>query len=322
MMNQIDTHEHKVELSVISPVYMGASMVAELVSQIKASLDLGGVASYEIILVEDGSPDESWQAIQSACAKHDEVVGVRLTRNFGQHPAISAGLRCAKGDFVVVIDCDLQDDPKYIPDILNLLRGGASIVLGRKAARRHSLFKNVTASLFNYALNYLTDHGSVFGDGRVGAFSGLNRRVVDEFNNMKDVHRHYLMIVRWLGFPITYIDVHHRPRLEGKSSYTFSKLLIHAIDGITSQSTKLLRMFVMAGFVMCVLALLALTLVVAMYFVQGFREGWASLLCVMLLSTGLVLSSLGIVGIYIGQILEQVRERPLFIIDRIIGRNE
>lgn len=311
-----------VELSVVSPVYLGAGIVEELVTQIRTVLAAAAVGSYEIILVEDGSPDSSWEEIQEVCAQHAEVIGIKLTRNFGQHPAISAGLKHSRGKFVAVMDCDLQDDPKYLVDILQSLRAGMPIVLGRKLRREHSFFKNCTARIFNMVLNRLTDNRNVFGDGRVGAFSGLSRRVVDEFNQMKDVHRHYLMIIRWLGFPIHYIDMTHRPRLIGTSGYTISKLMIHAINGITSQSTRLLRLFVVCGFSICALALLALVVVLGLYFFQGFKEGWASLICIMLFSMGVLLFALGVVGTYIGQILEQVRQRPLYVVDRIVGPDE
>ena len=312
----------RVELSIISPVYLGATMVEELVDQIKESLQRGGVQSYEIVLVEDGSPDDSWSEIERLCERHKEVVGIKLTRNFGQHPAISAGLRCARGEYVVVLDCDLQDDPRYLCDILEALRGGAPVVFARKGRREHSLFKNMTARLFNLLFNQLAEIRGVTGDDQIGSFSGLSRAVVDEFNKITDVHRHYLMIVRWLGFPITYIDVIHRLRFEGKSSYSFPKLVKHAVDGLTSQSTKLLRLFVIAGFLFCFASLAALALLVGLYFLYGFKEGWASVIALMLLSTGVIVFSLGIVGVYVGQILEQARQRPLFIIEKVVSEYE
>lgn len=312
----------RVEFSIVSPVYLGARMVEELVTQIKGSLQQSDVQSYEIVLVEDGSPDDSWSEIERLCDRHKEVVGVKLTRNFGQHPAISAGLRCARGEYVAVLDCDLQDDPKYLCDILQLLRSGAPVVFARKGRREHSSVKNITAGLFNLCFNRLAEIKDVSSDSHVGSFSGLSRAVVDEFNKIKDVHRHYLMIVRWLGFPISYVDVTHRPRFEGKSSYTLSKLVRHALDGLTSQSAKLLKLFVIVGFLFCAASLAALALLIALYFLNGFKEGWASVMALMLLSTGIIVFSLGIVGVYVGQILEQARQRPLFIIEKVVSEYE
>lgn len=318
----MNTGEREIEFSVISPVYRGAGMVDELVYQIKQALLSGGIASYEIILVEDGSPDDSWLEIEQICGKHDEVIGVKLTRNFGQHPAISAGLRRARGRYVAVLDCDLQDDPKYLCEILDMLKAGAPVVFTRKASREHSVTKNLATRFFNIIFNRLVEVRSVKGDSQVGSFSGLNRKVVDEFNKIKDAHRHYLMIIRWLGFPVTYLDVVHRARLEGRSSYTLSKLFQHAIDGITSQSRKVLHIFVLAGFLICLVAFVSLIALVLLYVLNGFKEGWASVMAVMLLSTGIIVFALGIVGIYIGQILDQARQRPLYVIEKVMAKYE
>lgn len=310
-----------IELSIVSPVYRGENMVSPLVEQTEKALRESGLYSYEIVLVEDGSPDESWTSIEKVTRENHNVVGIKLSRNFGQHSAITAGLHYTRGDYVVVMDCDLQDDPVYIPQMLEMCKAGAPIVLARKERREHPGWKNFTAKYFNKIFNWLSEGDFMSGEDGVGTFSCLRRDVVDAFNSIKDYHRHYLMVLRWIGFRIEYLPVVHRERLEGTSSYTFGKLVAHAINGITSQSTKLLRIFVGLGFIFCLLSALSLVVIVGSYFLYGFKEGWASLISLILMSTGVIVFSLGILGIYIGQIFEQVRDRPLFVIEEILNYN-
>ncbi len=301
-------------LSIVSPVYYGSKLVEPLVARVSEEMRKLDV-SYEIILVEDGSQDDSWLKIAAECGKDSRVRGLKLSRNFGQHPAISAGLHHARGDFVAVIDCDLQDDPKYIATLLAEARKGYDIVYTRKLKREHSWHKNLGAFLFNVAFNWLSENKQVNSREDVGAFSLLSRKVVDAFKAVNDYHRHYLLIVRWLGFKATYIDVEHAKRLAGKSSYSFRKLVAHAIDGITSQSTRLLRVSIALGLLFCLAALVAAMLLVTLYFTHGFKEGWTSVMVLILLSTGMILLSLGIIGAYLGKAFEQVKGRPLYIVE-------
>lgn len=309
---------HAIELSIVSPVYRAEKLVKQLVDEIERSLVASNIKNYEIVLVEDGSPDDSWTEIRDAAKTNSNIIGIKLSRNFGQHSAITAGLRYARGRYVVVMDCDLQDDPVYIPALVEKCKKGPPIVLARKEKREHPGWKNITARNFNMLFNWLSDGEFLTGDDGVGSYSCLRRDVVDAFNSIKDYHRHYLMVLRWLGFSIGYFPVIHRPRPQGKSSYTLGKLISHAINGITSQSTKLLRLFVGLGFSFCIISFVCLAYIVANYFLFGFKEGWASIVSIMLLSTGIIVFSLGILGIYIGQIFEQVRERPLFIVEEIL----
>jgi polyisoprenyl-phosphate glycosyltransferase len=306
-------------LSVVSPVYRAEGILAELARQITASC-AAITQDFEIILVEDGSPDNSWQKIEEACRSDKRVKGIKLSRNFGQHYAITAGLQESHGDYVVVIDCDLQDNPKYIADLYQKAKEGYDIVFTKKQKREHSFLKNLFARFFFFIFNWLADSQQATSD--VGSYSLLSRKAVDAFCRIKDSHRHYLMILRVLGFRSTSISVVHEKRFAGKTSYSFSKLLKHAINGITSQSDKLLRLSIMVGLVYFFISVLAAAYLIIMYFVQGFKEGWASTIVLLLFSTGIILMSIGIAGIYIGKIFEQVKERPLYIIDRKINFNE
>lgn len=305
------------QLSIISPVYKAEKIVEELVLQTIAAIEPLGL-EFEIILVEDGGPDNSWEQISIICEKDKRIKGIKLSRNFGQHYAITAGLEASKGEWVVVMDCDLQDNPLYIPQMLALAQKNEhDLIFTQKNTRKHSLFKNITAKIFFSVFNYLSDNQS--GSDNVGGFSLLNRKVVDAFLMVKDSHRHYLMILRWLGFDAGYMTIEHNERFEGRSSYTFSKLIQHAIDGITSQSDKLLRLSISIGFLFVAMFFVYSLYVLIQYFWNGAYPGWTSMVLLIMLSTGLILMAIGILGVYIGKIFEQVKERPLYIIQKKIN---
>lgn len=303
-------------LSIVSPVYKSEGTITELLRQITSSVSVI-TDDYEIILVEDNGGDRSWEIIKDQAQKNKKIKALRFSRNFGQHYAITAGLEVATGDYVVVLDCDLQDNPSYIAQMMAKVNEGYDIVYTRKETRKHSLFKNITAKVFFYVFNYLSDNQTA--DARIGNYTLLSRKTVNEFLKIKDKRRHYLMVLRWLGFKAGYIDIVHEKRFSGKTSYTIGKLINHAIDGITSQSDKMLRLSVKVGFMFFIVSLLTSVFVAIRYFLYGAFYGWTSLIIVSLLSTGLILMSSGVLGIYIGKIFEQVKDRPLYIVDEKIN---
>lgn len=300
----------------VSPVYGAEGIVQTLVDRIVAEVSQISEA-YEIILVEDGSPDRSWVEIAACCKQNPRVKGIKLSRNFGQHYAITAGLEASGGEAVVVMDCDLQDNPKYIHEMYAKLQLGCDIVLTEKNTREHSPFKNITARFFQLFFNKLNPQ--VNYNKSVGAYSLLSRKAVDHFLKVRDSHRHYLMILGWIGLEMAYVKVDHDPRLVGKSSYTFSRLISHALDGIVSQSSRLLNISIMVGFLFFILSILSTIYLLIRYFLHGFQEGWASTIVLILLSTGLVLMSLGVLGLYIGKTFEQVKNRPLYLVDHTLN---
>ena len=305
-------------VSVVSPVYRAEAIVDELIRRLKTALS-EITENYEIILVEDGGPDRAWDRIAANAGEDKRIRGLRLSRNFGQHLAITAGLFHASGDHVVVIDCDLQEDPAAIPQLIAEARKGFDVVLTRKRKRAHAGWKNAGASLYGTICNWLTDSPFMSSTTEVGTFSVLSRKVVDQFCRIQDYHRHYLLVVRWLGFSTSYVEIEHAERYAGSSSYSFRRLIRHAIDGITSQSTKLLHLSIGLGFLFCLASAAAIIQIVFSYFLHGYKEGWPSLAVLILLSTGLNLLCLGIVGIYLGRTFEQVKNRPLFIVDTAIN---
>ena len=306
------------QLSIVSPVYMAEKIVPELVRLVTQEVEKI-VGSFEIVLVDDGSADGSWCAIEGEARSHSYVKGIKLSRNFGQHYAITAGLAAAKGDYVVVMDCDLQDDPADIGRMYDSARQGNDIVLAYRENREHSWFKNLSAVAFFKVFNYLIDNKELDASKNVGSFSLLSRKAVNAFLAMTEFHRHYLMVLRTLGFRKSYVNVTHLKRFQGKSTYSISRLINHALDGITSHSDKLLRVSATTGFVLCLLSLVWAAYIVWQYFHTGLLMGYASVMGFQLLSTGVILLFLGIIGIYIGKVFAQVKQRPLYIVDKTIN---
>jgi polyisoprenyl-phosphate glycosyltransferase len=299
-------------VSVVTPVYHAEEIVPEFVRMVKRALE-PLTEDYEIVLVEDGSADDTWGSIQAQCAADRRVKGIKLSRNFGQHPAITAGLDFARGRWVVVMDCDLQDDPAFIPALYTKAAEGHDVVLTVRETRAHGALKNALARLYALALNRFT--GEKTNDPLVGGYSLLSRRAVEAFRTFRDVHRHYLVIVRWLGFPTAYVPVAHRERYRGRSSYTLMRLLRHAMNGWVANSNRLLYLSVAIGFAFLVASFAGVALVAILYFTRGFAPGWPSVVVLLLVSTGLILLSLGVIGTYIGKIFDQVRQRPLYLVD-------
>lgn len=303
-------------LTVVSPVYRAEGIVDELVTRLRQ--ELAPLGTYEIVLVDDRSPDASWDRIVANCGQHPEVVGVRLSRNVGQHPAISAGLSVARGEYVVVIDCDLQENPKYIGDLLAQARDGADIVYTYKRRREHSRFRNLTARSYFAVLEFLRADDAHLTRMGVGSFSLITRRVVDAYARIGDVHAHYLSNLQRLGFRSAQVEIEHEPRFEGRSSYSFGKLLRHAVDGIVSQSVRLLNVATALGFGLFALSLVGAAYLVISYLVRGALVGYTSLMVMFLLLAGVILMSIGVLGLYVGRIFEQVKGVPPFIIDRVV----
>lgn len=303
--------ESNPRFSVVSPVYKGERMVADLVRRIIESVR-PITDEYEIILVNDASPDNSWKEIEKLCAANPKVKGINLSRNFGQHHAITAGLRYASGEWVVVMDCDLQDRPEEIPNLYRKAQEGFDIVYARRAERKDSFFKKSTSTLFYQLFRHLS---GIKSDKTVANFGIYHQCVIDEFNQMPEQSRFFPSQIKYLGFKDTAIDVEHSERFEGKSSYSLRKRFKLGFDVIVSNSNKPLRFAVGLGFGMSVLSfLLALYNVIAKWAGVIRVPGFTSTVFSIWFVGGLLLLVMGIVGLYIGKIYDQVKGRQLFIV--------
>lgn len=302
----------RLALSIVSPVYQAEGIVAEMVGRVTGAARQI-TESFEIVLVEDRGPDESWAKILEAAKGNPHVRGARLSRNFGQHAAITAALELARGEYVILMDCDLQHDPAEMPRLWAKAQEGFDLVLARTEERRHSPHRNLAAKAFRM-LN-LVASGSEQAETNLGSYSLLSRKVVAAFLKLPERQRHYLQILRWMGFKVGYIDVEHQERFQGQSSYTLRKLLRHALDGSVSQSRRLLHLSLWLGAAYVMVALLTVIYIIVRWAVWGLKEGWPSIAVLIIGSTGCIMLTLGILGLYIGAILEEVRARPLYIID-------
>ena len=306
------------KLSIVSPVYQAENIIDELVKRVSEEAEKI-TANYEIILVEDGGLDNSWRKIEACCSKNPKIIGLKLSRNFGQHYAITAGLENATGDYIIVMDCDLQDDPKYFQELLKKIKLGNHIVYTRKTNRNHGKFKNLTANAYYLVFNFLVNKKTNKAFNNIGCYSILSRQVVESFLKFGDYRRHYLLVLRWLGFSHDFIEIEHNERHSGKSSYNFRKLIEHALDGITSQSDKLLKATAIFGFILSLISFVSSLVIILMYLNKPFQAGWASIIVLILFMSGLIISSIGICGIYIGKIFEQTKNRPLYLIEKKIN---
>jgi polyisoprenyl-phosphate glycosyltransferase len=301
-----------IHLSVVVPVYGCGPCLDELCRRIVAAVS-PITEAFEILLIDDGSPHDDWRAILDLSQRHPRVRGLRLSRNFGQHAAIAAGLSRARGAWSVVMDCDLQDPPEAIPRLYaEAMRTGAEIVFARRALRSASWTRRWLSRGYFRALNLLSDTPV---DGRDGALTLVSRKVMIAYLGMGDHDRHHTMVLRWLGFAHASINYDQAPRPSGHSTYSTWALIDSAISGLLFNSTRLLKVIVYMGLICALVGgLLAVALVVRR-FTHELAPGWASIIVVQLLVGGGIVVSIGTVGLYVGRVFDQVRRRPMFIIE-------
>lgn len=305
-----------IKISIVSPVYRAEKMVHQLVERIVNSV-ITITEDYEIILVNDASPDASWQVIEHECAQNKRVKGINLSRNFGQHYAITAGLNYAQGEWVVVMDCDLQDRPEEIPALYATALEGYDIVYARRVDRKDKGLKKLSSTLFHKVFDWLSGSKT---DKAIANFGIYKQCVISEFNKMPERARSFPALISYLGFATTTIDVQHAERAEGSSSYNLHKLLKLSFDVVIANSNKPLRIAVGMGFAMSAISfLLAIYNIIAR--LVGFISfpGYTTTIFSIWFVGGLLLFVLGIIGLYIGKIFDQVKGRPLFIVKNIIN---
>lgn len=299
------------DLSVVVPVYRAEGCVAELYTRLVAAIE-PLTDDFEIVLVEDRGPDGSWSAIQAIAAGDRRVRGFRLSRNFGQHTAITAGLAESRGDRVVVMDCDLQDPPEEIPLLVAKANEGFDVVLTRRVRRHQPLPRRIAGRAY-FRLRKLFLRIDV--DTEYASLSLMSRKVVDAFLSLQDRDRQYMLILHWLGFDRAVIETRQADRHHGRSSYTLSALIRVAVDGIFFQTTILLRWIVYLGFLVAVAGVVLAGGLISWSFARNPPPGWTSLAVLILLIGGFIIVSTGITGLYIGKIFDQVKGRPLYIVD-------
>lgn len=300
-------------ISVVVPVYKAEHCLEELYRRLVDALQ-SITSDFEIILIEDCGDDNSWQVIEKLAAIDARVRGIQFSRNFGQHYGITAGLDHCQGDWVVVMDCDLQDRPEEIPRLYAKAQEGYDIVLARRIARQDPPLKRITSWLFYKIFSYLAD---IEYDGASGNFRIMSRKVVASFRRMGEQLRFFGGLVQWLGFPTASIEVAHSERFEGNSTYTFAKLWKLASETIIAYSDKPLRIGVRFGFGMAGLAFSYGMYILLRALLYGSPiPGWNSLIVSMYFIGGIIIAMLGIIGVYLGKAFDESKKRPLYIVRR------
>lgn len=303
------------KLSIVSPVYQSEATLELLVSEIKKVMNSMKV-SYEIILVDDRSKDNSWSILQSISKKNVGITAVRLSRNFGQHPAIMAGLSMAKGDWVVVLDCDLQDQPKEIVKLYEKAIEGYDVVLAKRVDRQDSFFKKTSSYIFSKSYKIFTD---IHYDHEIANFGIYRKKVISSILEISDYIKFFPLFVKFVGFNVTSLEVEHANREVGKSSYSFSKLISLAFNTIISFSNKPLKLFVKFGLLISILSFLVGVYYMILAFMGKIEVlGFSSIIISIWFLSGVIITTVGVCGIYLGKIFDQTKNRPVYIIDEIV----
>jgi len=304
-------------ISVVIPVYRAERILPVLCQRLTTSL-ASLHRPYEVVLVDDRSPDASWEVMRKMVQRHPGIVAVRLSRNFGQHYAITAGLDMVQGEWTVIMDCDLQDQPEEIPHLLEAAERGYDIVLARRRQRSDNQGKRLSSRIFYATFNFLSGYRL---DPSVGSFRIMKRNVVEAYRSMRETSRLFGGMIEWLGFNTTYLDVEHAPRYEGKSSYDLRRMMRLALDGMISFSNRPLYLSIGAGLIMSTLSAGFGLFVVLRYLLHPRIgvPGWLSIVTLTTFIGGLILLNLGILGIYVGRIYNQTKGRPLYVVDQVLA---
>ena len=303
-----------VEVSIVSAVYGCQECLTTLANEIEQGLRNCG--DFEIILVCDKSPDDSWEVIRDLCASNPRVKGILLARNYGQQVAISAGLAAASGNAAIVLDCDLQDDPADIPRMLDELRAGADVVIAVSPYRgSRSLIRRVPRKMYFKVLDYLAPNSR----NTNVSFFALSRKAITAFNRHGERGRHVSEIVRNVGLDPKFVDVQHRESSRG-STYSFRKRLALAYEGFLFNSERLSRHLTLGSIVLSLISFLSGFALIGWRVVRTeFPPGWISQMVLLALVVALQMFTFGVLGGLMQKVLTEVRARPLYLVDEELG---
>ena len=308
----------ELRLSIAVPVYNEESVLPELLARVCAVLDRIPGGPHEILFVNDGSSDRSMHILERACDGDSRITVISLSRNFGHQAALSAALDHVSGDAVVLLDADLQDPPEIISSFIDFFKEGYDVVYATRATRKESWWLRVCYRIFYRLQSSLSAIHLPLDAGDCGLMS---RRVVEEIRRMPEQHRYLRGLRSWVGFRQVAVPVERPQRHSGQSKYGFIKLLKLATDGIFAFSVLPLRAATLMGALAVGLATTyAVYSVYAKFVLNRVPQGFTALVFMLTFLFGVVLFFLGIVGEYVGRIYEEIKSRPLYVIDRIVGR--
>jgi dolichol-phosphate mannosyltransferase len=307
-----DTSGRKL-VSLVVPVYNESEVISVFYARARAALETLPGLDYELIFIDDGSRDDSFAQLKAFAAANPRVRVLKFSRNFGHQIAISAGIDHARGDCVAVIDADLQDPPEVIALMVEQWRQGFDVVYGVRSDRAgETRLKLWTASMFYKMLGRLTN---IHIPANVGDFRLMSRRVIDQVKQLREKDRFVRGLVSWVGFPQTGVQYHRDARYAGETKYPFRKMLKFSFDGITSFSTVPLKVATWMGTVAAALAVLYLLSVFVQWMLGYTIQGWATIMVALLFMGSVQLLCLGIIGEYLGRVFNEVKPRPMYVIE-------
>ncbi|WP_428940648.1 glycosyltransferase family 2 protein [Fontivita pretiosa] len=303
-------------LSVVAPCFNEAETIQEFCRRVRAACEATG-HSFEIVLVNDGSSDQTWEKMTAICRADPRVVAVNLSRNHGHQLALTAGLSFCRGQRILIIDADLQDPPELLPQMLRTMdEQQADVVYGQRRRREgESWFKLATASAFYRLIRRITD---VPIPPDTGDFRLITRRALDLLQAMPERHRFIRGMVSWIGFRQVPLLYDRCPRFAGRSKYPFGKMLRFAMDAVTAFSVRPLQWASLVGLFMACFAAALLVYSLVSWLLFHTVSGWTSLMAAIALVGGTQLLVLGVMGEYLGRIYDQVKGRPLFIVQEVV----
>lgn len=305
-------------VSLLIPVYNNAPHLRELISRTTATLESAGIA-FEMVMVDDGSRDESWEILAESAEQDSRVKAMRLSRNFGQHAAISAALEHASGNRYVLMDADLQDRPELIPEILSELHGGAhDIVYTVKVGGDEGMLKRFTSHAFHGMVSDATDSNHV---ANLGTFRAFNDKVAKALRDYRERGVVYGPLMHTIGYDVAFVQVPRDSRLGSRSSYSFAKRMALAFQSVISYTTLPQRLLLWIGGAICAASTLYLLAVVIQYLMgsPGLAQGLTLLIVLMLFLIGLIVLSLGILVSYMFLIYREILDRPRYHVQRAIN---
>lgn len=308
------------EISVVVPVYGCPSAIPELYARVVKTLETAGM-EFELILVDDCDEMGSWDEVKKVASSDSRVKALHFTHNCGQDRAISAGVALAKGNWIVTMDCDLQDAPENILILYEKARNEKKdIIFVRRQSRKDSKSVQMLSKLFHKVFSYYTE---IPFEYELGTYLIASKRAADQYRRVKDRGRDFTMFLMWLGYDHGFVEFEHEERYEGKSSYTFKKKFDYAVKMMTTFSNRILYLPVHIGLIAVVGSIIYIIIaLVAYFFFHANPEGWTTLAVAVFLFGGLILSTLGIIGIYLGNVYDIDKDRPLYVVGESINCDE
>jgi len=303
-------------LSVVVPCYDEEVALPELHRRVSAACQTVVGIDYEIVLVDDGSRDRTWEVVRRLADGDGAVVGMTLSRNHGHQLALTAGLSLCRGERILIVDADLQDPPELLPEMFRLMDEGADVVYGTRATRvGETWFKRITARVFYRLMAYLTEVEIPLD---TGDFRLISRRALDVLREMPEQHRFIRGMVSWIGFRQVPIVYDRGDRVGGTTKYPLRTMMQFAIDGITGFSIRPLRLASWAGLIVALCGLGFLAYALAFWFLFGVLRGWMSSIGIMLVLGSAQMIFLGLIGEYLGRLFIEAKRRPLFIVRDVV----